>query len=88
MCVFITEAADAAIEELGGPGVAQDSGSWSRQVSYSACRVRSSARAAAHRAGRGFGLGGRRSRDRDAWRRGAPGTGARRWVMPMGAGPL
>ena len=38
---------------------ARVSGSWSRQVSYSACRVRSSARAAAHRAGRGFGLGGR-----------------------------
>ena len=30
---------------------ARDSGSWSRQASYSACRARSSARAAAHRCG-------------------------------------
>ena len=37
---------------------ASDSGSWSRQAWYSACRVRSSARAAAHRAGLVFGRGG------------------------------
>ena len=40
---------------------ASDSGRPSRQASYSACRVRNSARAAAYRAGRGFGLARRRS---------------------------
>ena len=38
---------------------ARGSRTWSRQSWYSACRVRSSARAAAHRAGRDFGRTGR-----------------------------
>ena len=40
--------------QLDVEGVEVDSGSCSRQALYSACRARSSARTAAHRAGRSF----------------------------------
>ena len=62
------------------------SGSWSFQSWYSACRVRSSAKAAAHRAGRGFARrGGRGGGSRTAT--GSPAARrSRKAALALGVG--
>ena len=61
-------------------------GSWSRQASYSACSWRSSARTAVHRAGRGFGRGGRVGGPPDLCGRRRTGPGRARHVGPTDCG--